>query len=236
LAEEPKEPDVNEAFLREVDDELRRSELEAFWKKWGRLLVVGLVGGLAAFGGWLYWQDSQVKAAGVEAEKLDAMLDDAAGSKVQEAEKTADEIAKTSKDGYRASALLTKAAIAVQKGDMKGAALAYSTIATDADLAEPWRDLALVRQTAVEFDTLKPDVVITRLQKLAVKGHPWFGSAGEMVAIAYMKQGKPQLAAKIFAEMGKDEQVPQTIRARAVQMAASLDMNAAPAKTETQSK
>src|SRR3546814_21032509 len=96
----------------------------------------------------------------------------------------------------------------------------------DTRLAPPFRDLALIRQTALEFDTLKPQEVVDRLKPLATEGNPWFGSAGEMVAIAYMKMRKPELSGPLFAAMSKDRSVPETIRTRAVQMAGLLGVDA----------
>ena len=55
-----------------------------------------------------------------------------------------------------------------------------------------------------------------------MRGNPWFGSAGEMVAIAQLKLNRPQQAARLFADMAKDESVPESIRSRAEQMAGSL--------------
>src|SRR3546814_4525580 len=71
----------------------------------------------------------------------------------------------------------TEADILLQKNDLNGAAAKFGSIAQDQSLAESFRDLALIRQTAAEYDSLKPDVVISRLRGLAVKGGPWFGSA-----------------------------------------------------------
>jgi hypothetical protein len=114
----------------------------------------------------------------------------------------------------------------MQKGDSAAAAKAFGEIAADEDTPKPLRDLALIRQTAAEFDAIKPSEVISRLQPLAVKGEPWFGSAGEMVAAAHLKMGKPDLAGKLYAEIGKDEGVPETLRSRAVQMAGALGVDA----------
>jgi hypothetical protein len=85
-----------------------------------------------------------------------------------------------------------------------------------------------VRSTALEFDTLRPQAVIDRLKPFAVAGNPWFGSAGEMSAMAYLKLGRKQEAARIFAAMAKDQKVPESIRTRSVQMAGSLGVDALP--------
>src|SRR3546814_8450557 len=68
--------------------------------------------------------------------------------------------------------------------------------------------------------------VVDRLKPLATEGNPWFGSAGEMVAIAYMKMRKPELSGSLFAAMSKDRSVPETIRTRAVQLAGLLGVDA----------
>ena len=86
--------------------------------------------------------------------------------------------------------------------------------------------MALIRQTAAEFDTLDPQKIVDRLKPMAKPGHAWFGSAGEMSAIAYMKMGKENLAGPIFAQIAKQEDVPETLRSRAQQMAGSLGVDA----------
>src|SRR3546814_7469066 len=80
--------------------------------------------------------------------------------------------------------------------------------------------------SSVLFDTLKPQEVVDRLKPLSTEGNPWFGSAGEMVAIAYMKMRKPELSGPLFAAMSKDRSVPETIRTRAIQMAGLLGVDA----------
>jgi len=59
-----------------------------------------------------------------------------------------------------------------------------------------------------------------------VPGNPWFGSAGELVAMAYLRQNKPDLAGPLFAALAKDKTVPDSIRQRARQMAGALGVDA----------
>ena len=81
----------------------------------------------------------------------------------------------------------------------------FREAAEDGDLPKPYRDVALIRQTALEFDALKPEEVIARLQPLAKPGEPWFGSAGEMTALAMIKQGKKAEAGRLLC---RDRQRP----------------------------
>ena len=52
---------------------------------------------------------------------------------------------------------------ALQANDTKLATAKFRDIAADTSLPAPYRDLALIRQTALEFDQIKPQEVITRL-------------------------------------------------------------------------
>ena len=96
---------------------------------------------------------------------------------------------------------------------------------SDDKVAQPLRDLALIRQTTTEFDTLPPDQVIARMQPLVRKGQPWFGSAGELVAVAQLKAGRAQDAGATFAALAADPAVAPSIRSRAVQMASVLGID-----------
>jgi hypothetical protein len=87
----------------------------------------------------------------------------------------------------------------------------------------------LIRQTALEFDQIKPDEVISRMSPFAKPGNAWFGTAGEMTALAMIKQGKKDEAGRLFAAIAKDKSVPDAIRARSVQIAGSLGVDASSA-------
>ena len=219
-------PKTDEAFLREVDEELRRDQIAGFWTSWGKWVGAAIVLALAALAGFLYWQHRQEKAAGVEGEQLQAAYDALGANNAVAASKPLAELAKSNRDGYRALAMFTQADILLQKNDLKGAAAKLGAMAADTSLAKPFRDLALVRQTSAEYDTLKPQVVVERLRPLAVPGGAWFGSAGEMVAIAYVRMNQRQQAGTLFGQIARDSGVPETIRQRAVQMAGVLGVDA----------
>lgn len=216
------EPPANDAFLREVDEELRRDQLLGFWQRWGRWLVGGTIALLAAWAAWIWWDARRVEAAGTDGEQLLQAFDALEAGNTGAGETELAKLKDSKVSGYRAASRLALAAIAAQKNDVAGAAKLYDQVTGDADLAEAWRNLALVRQTALEFDTLAPDKVIARLKPIAVKGNPWFGSAGELTALAHLKAGQPQQAERLFKSLTADEAVPESIRTRAAQMETAI--------------
>ncbi|SEJ23202.1 hypothetical protein SAMN05428950_1011534 [Sphingomonas sp. OV641] len=226
-------PQNNEAFLREVDEELRKEQAAALWRRWGLAIAALVALGLAIFAGYLYWQHQQREAAGREGEQLQLVWDNLAAGQTEKAAPQIAELTKSDSSGYRAVALFTQADLLLQKNDLKGAAAKFGAIAADQSLAEPFRQLALVRQTMAEYDTIKPDQVVARLRGVAVPENAYFGSAGELVALAYLKQGRRDLAGRLFGQIAQAEQVPPSIRQRAVQMAGVLGVDAVPADAGT---
>ena len=212
-------PQNEDAFFREVDEELRREQIGSFWRTYGRVVAIAIVVGLGALGGWLFWQHQRSQATGAASEQLSQAMTEVGQGKPAAAQPALDTLAKSDSPAYRAAARLTEAAVALEKGDVKTAVASYQAVIDDKDAAQPLRDLALVRQTATQFDTLQPADIVARLKPLAVAGNPWFGSAGEMTALAYAKMNKPELAQPIFEAIGKDEGVPESIRDRAARFA-----------------
>ena len=219
-------PNTDEAFLREVDEELRRDQLASVWTRYGRWIIGAIVLALAVFGGAIYWQYHQEQVAGDQGEKLQKVYDDLIAQNVAATKGPLNELAGSKVAGYRAMARFTQADLLLQNKDIKGAAAKFAEIATDPSVGQPLRDLALIRQTNVEFDTLKPEVVVGRLRTLATQGSPWFGSAGELVGAAYIKMNKPDLATALFRQMSNDETVPESIRHRAVTLAETMSVGA----------
>ena len=219
-------PDTAESFVREVDENLRRDQMAARAKRFAGVAIAAVVLFLGAVAAFLYWQDRQRKQAEAATEQLRLTLQDVGANKMAAAPAQLDALRKSDSDGVTAVAGLSRAALALQQGDRKLAATTYAEMAANEELAKPFRDLALVRGTALDYDTLKPDEVIARLQPLATPGQPFFGSAGEMVGMALIAKGQKSAAAQLFAKMAADPSVPDTLRTRAVQVAGTLGFDA----------
>jgi hypothetical protein len=220
-------PNDGETFLREVDEELRKEQISNFVARWGWWIIAAVVLILAAVGGWIWWQHHKAEVAAKQASELLEALDASESGGRNAAAKIA---ALTSSDieGYRAAALFTRANAELRANNNRAAIATLRSIADDESFDELYRQAALVRQTALEFDSLQPQEVIRRLSPLARTGQPWFGTAGEMIGISYLKLRQADRAGQIFGQIGRDETVPASIRTRAIQMAGSLGVDALP--------
>jgi hypothetical protein len=191
-------------------------------------VIIGvIVVGLLALAGWLYYQNHTAGMAGKRGEEYDAALQLLQQNQPAQALPALDKVAQGKSDGYAALARISEGNLMLDRNDAKGAVAKFAAVVNDKSVDQPYRDLALIRQTAAEFDTLKPEVVIQRLGTLANPDSPWFGTAGEMVAAAYLKSGNRAAAGKLFAQIAQGgDTVPESIRQRAVQLAGVLGVDA----------
>lgn len=219
-------PNDSDTFVREVDEELRREQLTSFMTRYGKWVIAGVVLLLAAIGGYIWWQNRQETQAGEASEKLVQVIEQLEQNNARAASPTIDELAGNSRDAYRLAALFARANAQISTNAIPAAVQTLGTIAGDEGAPQPYRDAATIRQVQLQFDSLPPAQVIQRLQPYAQPGNPWFGTAGEMVGIAQMRLQRWPQAAQTFGNLARDPNVPESIKARAVQMASSLGVDA----------
>ena len=215
-----------DVLLREVDEAVRKDQLGSAAQRYGWLVAGGLVLALAGFGGYLFWQDRREARLEESSEQFVTTLDKLEAGQIDQAKGELATLAEQDGTATAISAKLARAAIALREDRQQEAVALFDEIAADADAPQPYRDLATVRSVATRFEQSEPQQVVDRLKTLATPGNPWFGTAGELVAMAYLEQGKNPEAGALFASIAKDETQPEGLRSRTRQMAGVLGVDA----------
>lgn len=225
MANTPADPD--NAFLREVDEEYRRSQIAGLWKRFGWAVITIVLLALAALAGYLFWQDRQAKAAGAAGAALTRAVEQLEVGEGARARPVLEAMTRDGPGAYSGLARMVLANDALAGGDKAKARGLYEAVARDATLPQPLRDAALLKAVRVGFDQLPAAEVAARLKPLAVPGNGWFGVAGELVAVAQIRAGKPELARPILIAMVKDEALSPSLRTRAAQLAIAVGVDPA---------
>lgn len=202
-------------IFREIDEELRRDNLQQLWKKYGNYVIalaVLVVAATAGVVGWRAYQDSQRAAQGVE---YSAALDLVRQGKDADAAAAFASLAKTADSGRALLARFEEAASRVQSGDVPAAITLYDQIATDGSVDQGFRDVATILSARYMLDKAGPEAVEARLQPLASGAGPWHGLALELTALAEMKAGDTAKARGDFEALSKDTTAPSGVRQRA---------------------
>jgi hypothetical protein len=222
-------PPANDHLIQEVDEAVRKDQLDAFARRYGRWIIGVVMAALLAFGGYIYWQHRQTVAAGEQSEQLVAAFEKVKAGQAKQSEAALAAIKTGDAPAYRAAATIQLANMKAEQGDRKGAAAMLATLAADTSADQTLRDLALIRQTALELDFIKPEVVIARLAPIVAQTDPqsaWFPSAAELTALAHYQAGRYKQAGELFARIARVKDVPPALQSRAVQMAGMLGVDA----------
>jgi hypothetical protein len=225
LAKPPLTPALrpeDDPFIREVDEEYRREEMQKFATSWGRWILVAVGLGLAAFGGYLFWQSRIGKAQEAATETLMTAVNATGTGDLEAAQKALPGVVADGSPAQQALARLAEAGIAANGGQPDKAIAALNLVAGDAKAPEPLRDLARIRLLHLEFDKLKPQEVLARARPWIEGDSPWFPAVAELAAVAHLKAGQRKEAGALYLRLAGTIDAPETQRARAEQMAAYL--------------
>lgn len=201
-------------IFSEIDDELRKEQARRLWQRYGKLIIGGavvIVLSVAAWRGYVYWQDTNAQAQGdayFAAERL-ANLEDAAASRA-----AFEEFLKTAQGGYPMLARFRVAALDAKAGEYDKAIATYDAVASDPSVPTVFQDLARMRAAYIAVDHLDRAAVESRILGLATPGATWRHTARELLALAAYKADDLETARKRLTELTSDAAVPQAVRQR----------------------
>jgi hypothetical protein len=201
-------------IFQEVDEEVRREQLNRLWQRYGNYFValcVLIVAGVAGWRGYDYWQTKKAGEAGTAFEQAATLAET---GKHQEAEAAFSKLAADGTAGYRVLARLREAG-ELSSTDSKAAVAAYDTIAADSSAGQLTRDLAAVRAGYLLVDSAPYPELQTRLEPLTANGRPFRHSAREILALSAWKSGDMEAARKWTDLIMTDPQTPPQTRSRA---------------------
>jgi hypothetical protein len=186
-------------IFHEVEEDLRRDQAAAIWKKYGSLIVgaaLVLVLAVAGYWGWTkYTVNRQLQAS---ADFLAA----AANTDLKQREAALGAIAA---DGgsYGLLARFRLAETAIEGGDKAKARGILGEIARDGDADKALRDLAAIQAALLELEIGKPQAAADLVKDLTKEGEPYRLSALEITGLAALAAGDTAKAKATFETVRK---------------------------------
>jgi len=201
-------------IFQEVDEEVRREQLNKLWQRYGNYVValcILIVAGVGAWRGYEWWEAKKAGQAGTAFESAASLAE---AGKHQEAEAAFAKLATDGTAGYRVLARLREAA-ELAPTDTKAAVNAYDAIAADSNAGQAIRDLAAVRAGYLLVDSAPYAELRTRLEALTAADRPFRHSAREILALSAWKSGDMAAARQWTDALMTDPQTPEQTRSRA---------------------
>lgn len=239
--------DKNDSLFRELEEEVRREQLQKIWQKYGTYFILAAVAVVLAVAGVQFWQSKQRAAANSAGAEFETAAALASSAKTEDALKAFQDIAASGPQGYAALASISEAG-AYLKLDKRPEALAvFDKLANDSSADRSLSNFARLQAASLRLGEADMAEMETRLKPLMGDDSPWRVSAGELLAMTAMKDGKLDEARTILlplvASMGMNHSASERINRLMAQIAskelattaASAAASTAPATADTNS-
>lgn len=201
--------------FEQVEEELRSERYKRLARTWLPIGAgVGAIALISALGWWGYqtWQTNEADKASVAYQRgIEAFT---AGN-MDQANTAFGEAADTASRGYKALALMQQAGIAVEQGKNEEAVRLFD------EAAKAGRDPIIADGAALKAAYLLVDKgsledMTKRLEPLTGEKRPYRALAQEALATVQLLHNKPTEARETFVQLQLGQDVPQTVRQRAV--------------------
>lgn len=208
-------------IFREVEEDLRRDNLEKLWKKYGRAAIVAAVAVVVGVAGAQIWRGYELRR---DQEMSNRFADALREAQIKTPAAALPELTALADEGggYASLAALERARVLAASGDRAGAIETWERIAADGDVEPSFRAVATLMAVLHQIDDGDPADLRTRLAPLMAGGSAFRGSALELMAVLALREGDQAGARDFYTQIVDDPGSPSGLRARAAQMLAAL--------------
>ena len=203
-------------IFNEVDEEVRRERLKAFWDRYSIFVIAIAVLIVAGIGGWRAYEYYTAQRAAVAGAAFEEAVTLSEQGKHAEAEKAFAKVVGEAPHGYAVLARFREAAELAQAnpGKPADAVKAYDALAADATLGQTWQDLAALRAGLLLVDSAPFADVKTRLDPIAAQGRPYRHTARELLALSAWHAKNAAEAKRYIDMVAADGETPPGARQR----------------------
>jgi hypothetical protein len=180
----------NTDIVREVDEELRREQVEKLWLQYRNYILAAAAVIVLVVAGYKAWQWQQAQQAATSGAAFEMALGQLRDGKKDDAAKALEAIASSGAGAYPVLAGLRLAALDADAGKGDVALARYETIAKGAAVDANIRGFASIQAAQLRLDKADFTEMQTRLNDLAKPDSVWRQSARQLLGLAAYKAGK----------------------------------------------
>lgn len=204
---------MSDAFIREVDEDLRQKQLNSLWKKYGKFIIGIAIGIVVIVGGRAIYYNVVESKYIEQATAFSNALKSEAGS----ISTALDPLLTGDVDGYEIIAAFKKAELAVNDGNDAAAAEIFDQFIASSTVPQIYKDLAAVQASLLVIDTETTDQIRSRLALILNGDSGYRYLAEELVALSELRSGDVDGASTRFKALTENLEVSGSIKARVEQ-------------------
>lgn len=215
---------IEDALIREVNDELREEQMMKLWKRYGGFVVGVAILVVAIVAGYQGWKHYTTTTRQEEGERFYAAAQLADAGNIEGALDAFQKLAGDASTGYGVLAQFQQATLKADAGDIPGAVAQYAQIARETASDPAISGLATLLGTTQEINAGGYDraTLELRLQAISDDGQPYRYTARELLGLIALDAGDEASARTRFEQLATDATAPPAMAQRARDITQSL--------------
>lgn len=220
--------DFEDAFIREIDEELKNEKLKKIWDKYGLFIIIFIIAAISAavsfetFKSWNEKRNQEFSDTYAYALNLQNQ------GRYAEAMEVLDKLQKSKKAIYSDIAEIQMANIMVEQNKIEEAIAVLENVVKDKDFNPQMKEIATIKLASYKLDYAPSEEIQEMLAPLVRQNGVWTNIAKEMLAMLAVRDGDLDRAKTLYQEISVAANTPESLKARAQDMLNVIE--------ETQSK
>ena len=202
-----------DAFIREVDEDLKNESMKKLWDKYGLFITICVVVALSLAVSYESIKAWYIKRAENWSDTYAVALNLQNQGKYDESLAALNVIIDGKFGAFADLAKMQQVNVLSDQGKEEEAIIALGTIANDKDFNKQLRDLAIIKLASHKLDTATSEEIKNILEPIA-SDNAWYGTAQEMLAIVAVRDGNIEEAKNIYQSLLDNTSVSDELKNR----------------------
>ena len=213
-------PELTDAFIQEVDEDVKNDSWKVFWDKYGLFVIAILVIAVSAA---VSFDRLQAWRTALSQRKTETYM--LAAQTGNNSDETITELQKISQDNqglFSDFAKLQIANVLLSQGKEDEALASLEKLAAEKQVNTEVKHIALIKLATYRVDTLSKEEFAKLLQPLLDENTSWTPMAQDLLAMSAIQNGDIDTAKEIYTNLLKIKDLPETFRNKIQDMLSSI--------------
>lgn len=210
--------DFEDAFIREIDEELKNEKIKKIWDKYGLFIIIFVVVAVFAavsFESFKAWQDKRNQEM---SDTFAYALNLQNQGRFAEALEVLTSLKDSDRGIYSDIAEMQLANLALEQDNTDNALKILGNIVANEDFNPQIRDVAVLKLASYKLNTAPAQEIQDLLAPLVAEQSVWSNTAKELLAMLALRDKNFEQAQKLYQEISENSKTADTQKTRAQDM------------------